>query len=299
MAALSNTGIFGSAVAAALGRQSGGESGGSGESSLSQKMNRHSASASNLPPRTSVFDRIEGGIEGLRLVTAASSGPARRVVDSSRRRLVVDTSVDEGDDDWAAGRFGPARRRGHGARSAAERSSAASSPYGRSRPRPRTDGMWRHDLFEEGGGNVPGRRAAGDAAGRSARDNWDHDFFEGDVTSCPGSSAFIRGLPDGIRESDLRDKLSVCGTVVTVKLEGGRLPTARVSFLERSAARKAVQRFHGSRMRGAGAGVVSCVLKVAELDKARQPESAPVNDDADGSSYMDDVSVDPRARPAE
>nr|CAJ20555.1 hypothetical protein TgIb.0810c [Toxoplasma gondii RH] len=250
MATLTNRGIFGSAVAAALGQDDVGESTQSCNSLRNEKSGRSKVSRGDLPPRVSVFDRMEGGREARQSAQLAStSGSVRRVIDSSRRRLVVDTCTDETDDAWETDGFGP-------------------------------DVDWPRRQRET-------EKAGSAALSARGKDEWTHDFFDGDVTSCPGSSVFIRGLPAGVRESALRDKLAVCGTVLALKIDGGRLPTALVAFLERSAARKAVQTFHGTRMRGSGAYGVSDVLKVAEVDKSRQPESAPVVEEVDDTSYLD------------
>nr|CEL64405.1 TPA: RNA recognition motif-containing protein,putative [Neospora caninum Liverpool] len=302
MATLTNRGIFGSAVAAALGQENDGDGARPSTSSRNEKRDRPKVSGGDMPLRVSVFDRMEGGREAkqsAQLLTSAD--PVRRVIDCSRRRLVVDTSMDETGDAWATDGFGPMRRRRNGPTNARGLGSGPFRPAGgASRPgRLRAQSQeWSHDLFEEG---VPRQRETKTkgvfgASGRG-QDEWVHDFFEGDVTSCPGSSVFIRGLPAGVTESELRAKLAVSGTVLALKIDGGRLPTARVSFLERSAARKAVQTFHGRRMRVAGTSRMSSdVLKVAEVDKARQPESAPVAEDADDTSYLDSFAASTSAR---
>ncbi|EPR58030.1 hypothetical protein TGME49_208350 [Toxoplasma gondii ME49] len=283
MATLTNRGIFGSAVAAALGQDDVGESTQSCNSLRNEKSGRSKVSRGDLPPRVSVFDRMEGGREARQSAQLAStSGSVRRVIDSSRRRLVVDTCTDETDDAWETDGFGPVRRRQTALNTRSLRSNPLRTAAGASRP----------SRFGPQDVDWPRRQRETEKAGSAAlsargKDEWTHDFFDGDVTSCPGSSVFIRGLPAGVRESALRDKLAVCGTVLALKIDGGRLPTALVAFLERSAARKAVQTFHGTRMRGSGAYGVSDVLKVAEVDKSRQPESAPVVEEVDDTSYLD------------
>lgn len=87
--------------------------------------------------------------------------------------------------------------------------------------------MWRHDLFHSGGELGASRRERlGDHAGESCPDSrgeWTHDFFDGEISSCPGSTVFVRGLPAGVRETDLRTKLEACGTIVAVKVRADQV----------------------------------------------------------------------------
>ncbi|PHJ21498.1 rna recognition motif protein [Cystoisospora suis] len=273
-----NRGIFSSAVAAAL-EQDGGES-------VYPLYNKGKESDSIGMSRQSLLSHMGGEIR-------------RRTKEFQTPRVSPRQVILEGDGEGGRGGRGPMRRRGQTGRR--DGAAARETPYGDTRQfGMRTvgvDGQWRHDLFESEGALGEARRQSLDGHVEEPcsgiRGEWTHDFFDGDISSCPGSTVFVRGLPGGVGEADLRSKLESCGTIVAIKLDSGRLPTALISFLERGAAGRAVKTLHGSRMRGRGpsGAVVEHVLKVAEVEKARQPESAPVVEEADDTSFMYSVAA--------
>ncbi|CAK0797991.1 unnamed protein product, partial [Prorocentrum cordatum] len=93
------------------------------------------------------------------------------------------------------------------------------------------------------------QRPRGGAASAAAAWRGQPGQFDGLDSS--GPAVFVRNLPQGATERQLREIFSEAGLVAAVEVDAGPMCTATVRFLRQAAAFEAERRFHGRWLLGA------------------------------------------------
>jgi RNA recognition motif-containing protein len=93
-------------------------------------------------------------------------------------------------------------------------------------------------------------------------EEWPHDLYLEKMSVCAGSKVFVRNLPSSVTEEELCDLFKKFGPIVSVKVDYGPLPTAKISFLKRYSATNAVHSLMKYNMKGK-------LLKICVLDSEK------------------------------
>lgn len=77
---------------------------------------------------------------------------------------------------------------------------------------------------------------------------WTHDMYDGNISSNPGSVAFVRNLPASVTKQQLSKLFGGAGEIASIKIDPGPLTTARIGYVKKASAMEATKRFHGQKI---------------------------------------------------